>query len=353
MRGWSAGVVLAAVGLLAVAGAATAADGDADVAVIDSGIDPDHDAFCEDQVEVWRDLVAGEDGPYDDGDHGTMVASRVGGGTYETSLFGTVGPTGAYPCVDLHVYKVAGEDGTATAGTINDAVYKAVENGAEVLVVYFSNGVPYAPGGVSWAGAADHAADERVLVVTSAGNDGELPPPRDASAVGHGPTELYPGRNMPDALIVGASTDDRERADFSQRNPEVLAPGQGVPVAHPDYPTYPVFGSGTSFSAPWVAGAAAQLLDAGAPHDPDWLTWVLLHAASDEPTTPYADEGYGVLHDEEVQDALAVARGQAPVPGPDHRDAEHAASMAVRTGMTLQTPTGLLPPGGPADGLDR
>lgn len=341
MRGWEHVALLGAIATIALlAGQASASDGDVNVAVIDSGIDPDHAAFCEDQIEVWEDLLYGEDEPYDDHGHGTAVASRVGG----QDPNGGGSPLGAYPCVDLHVYKVLNEQGTTSTSAVTQAIAKAVQNGADVISISLSGRTPSPLSGYRWASATGYAADNGVLVVSSAGNDGELPPPQDERAAGHGPSELYPGRSSPDALIVGASDGNGERASFSQRNPEMLAPGEDVRVADSSWTWSTKTGSGTSYSTPWVAGVAAKMLAEGAPHDPDWLKWVLLHSASDEVTTPYFDEGYGVLAMDEVEDALAVARGQAPVPPADHRDGEHAVSLALRSGLTAETPSGLLPP---------
>lgn len=355
MRGWVAFAVLLIMGGLLLAPVASAGSGDVDVAVLDSGINPDHNAFCDGQVEVWEDLVNGRLTPYDDRFHGTATASRVGG--QDPAGSGFLGSAlGANPCVDLHIYKVTNDEGRASFATVTDAIYKAVENGAEVISISLSGSIPFPPASISESGAVDYATDHDVLVVSSAGNDGELSPddtdPQPGTvieAAGHGPTELYPGRNSADALVVGASTGDGERADFSQRDPEVLSDGSNVWVAHYRDEDGAFRGSGTSYSTPWVAGQAARLLEAGAPQDPGWLKWVLLHSARDDPAKPYANEGYGILDEKRIDQAFKVARGEEPVPGPDHRDAAHLASLGLRTATTGDVPIGLLPPFAPAE----
>jgi subtilisin family serine protease len=319
------------IGLLLAASTA-AAGPDVDVAVLDTGIDPAHPAFCDDQVGQWTDLVNGRPAPYDDNGHGTAVASRVGANASYA----------AFPCVDLHVYKVLDAGGVAPFDRVAEAIRTSVDDGAEVVSLQTTGSIPYPPASAVVADAVDDARDRGVLVVTSAGNRGNLPPPSPASAVGHGPSEAYPGSSSPDALVVGASDGTGNRTEFSQRNPELLADGEDVTVAAQRGGT--VQQSGTSFSTPWMAGAAARLVAAGGPSDPDWLEWVLLHAADGRLVVPYANEGYGAFGAPELSTALAVAIGEGAFPSADHRDAEHAASLGVQMALNGQASPGALHP---------
>ena len=105
--------------------------------------------------------------------------------------------------------------------------------------------------------AADIAASKGMLVVVSAGNEGNsawkyITAPADADSV----------------LTVGAVDPYLDVAEFSSRGPssdnqvkpDVMAIGKGIYVASPDETIRP--GNGTSFSAPLITGLAACLWQA-------------------------------------------------------------------------------------------
>ncbi|MFO7370031.1 MAG: S8 family serine peptidase [Bacteroidales bacterium] len=105
--------------------------------------------------------------------------------------------------------------------------------------------------------AADIAASKGMLVVVSAGNEGNsawkyITAPGDADSV----------------LTVGAVDPYLDVAEFSSRGPssdnqvkpEVMAIGKGIYVARPDETIRP--GNGTSYSAPLITGLAACLWQA-------------------------------------------------------------------------------------------
>lgn len=290
------------------------------IGIIDSGISPSHPEFRPGQVVAWKDFVAGGSAPYDDRGHGTAVASRAAGATL-----------GAYPGAGLVVAKVLDSDNTTPWGRVGSAIKWAVDAGADVINVSIWSPLP-SPTSHLFAlqTALNYATAHDVLVVWIAGN-GTAPP-----------SSVLPGAASSQALVVGASTSTGSPALFSQVDPEALAWGQDVRVAWNDGGIYTR--NGTSFAAPWVAGAAAKVLAEGAPRDPDWLKWVLLHSARDSPVWTYPQEGYGVLDSEALAKAVAVAKGLAPVPPIDSRDAFHLVSTGVRTAESGAPPVGALPP---------
>ena len=141
--------------------------------------------------------------------------------------------------------------------------------------------------------AVQKATELGVVMVVSAGNEGCTSPdmcwyyvstPADA----------------PGAITVGAVDERGNRAAFSSRGPtaggrikpDVAAPGVRVPVATGS-DTYQL-GSGTSFSAPLVAGVAAQLLQANPDLTPDDIQQILRSTARNA-VSPDNDRGWGII----------------------------------------------------------
>jgi subtilisin len=105
------------------------------------------------------------------------------------------------------------------------------------------------------ADAVAYAHNQGVLLVGSAGNSGPC-----SDCVG------YPAAE-PEVLAVSATSKDDSLADFSSTGPEVevAAPGDNIPSTVPpeSSPDGLASFSGTSMSAPHVAGAGGQLMDNG------------------------------------------------------------------------------------------
>lgn len=307
--------------LAAFTGGARADTGSLEVAVLDSGIDASHPEFTPGQVVEWRDFVGRDSAPHDDHGHGTAVASRVAGATL-----------GAFPGARLIVGKVLDAQNRLTSWSpLASAIRWATDRGADVINVSIWGTAPQPTNARTISLAVEYARDHDVLVVWIAGNGGTL----------SYPSTTLVGSSSPQALIVGAATSSGDPAPFSQRDPELTAHGQDVVVAWPNgsFTT----GSGTSYAAPWIAGAALRLLADGAPRDPDWLEWVLLHSARDTAAS-YYDEGYGFVGVDEFRAARAIARGERPLPSLDARDLFHIGTTIPRTAQNASLPAGITPP---------
>ena len=136
--------------------------------------------------------------------------------------------------------------------------------------------------------AADIASAKGILVVTSAGNEGNdewkyITSPGDADSV----------------LTVGATTGKGKISNFSSRGPssddrikpDVMAQGTWAWVLGRRQGVYP--SNGTSFSGPIIAGAVACLWQA----NPEFSNMEIIDAiqkSSDNYTSPNADYGYGL-----------------------------------------------------------
>jgi subtilisin family serine protease len=163
-----------------------------------------------------------------------------------------------------------------------------------------------------------YAADRGVLVVAAIGNEYTLGNPVEYPAALLQPVGSNGNGGV--GLSVGASTADGTHAVFSNTGSHLslVAPGERVfgavsSTAAPGYATVTLpgsatglygFGSGTSFSAPEVAGAAALVMAANPLLPATEVAEILKESASNKGSWNAAT-GFGVL-----DVAAAVARAQ-------------------------------------------
>jgi subtilisin family serine protease len=240
--------------------------------------------------------------------HGTFVASLAAG-----SVTNGDGIAGFGGDAKLLIIKASGSDGTLSDVDEANAIVYAVDHGARIINL--SVGGPDTSS--TERRAIQYAVDHDVLVVAAAGNEYENGNPPEYPA-----TLLQPlgsdGRGGV-GLAVGASTTGEARAFFSNTGSELslVAPGENVfgdvssLSSTLEYPRLALpgsaagsygFASGTSFSAPEVAGVAALVFGANPLLHAEQVADIIKQTASGQgqwnPTT-----GFGV-----VDAAAAVAR---------------------------------------------
>jgi subtilisin family serine protease len=223
------------------------------IAVVDTGADVSVPALAAKNPVTWS--VTGDSTAVSDVvGHGTFVASLAAGSTADANAMTGFGG-------DARLMVVQANRGTTGFDDVDEAaaITWAVDHGANI--VNLSLGGPQTS--FVERTAIAYATAHGVLVVASAGNSGFF-----------GSPTTYPAALLGEnGIAVGAATAAGTRAGFSTTGTfvDVLAPGVDVvgalaggisptffsPVATPGADGSYGLGSGTSYSAPEVAGAAA------------------------------------------------------------------------------------------------
>src|SRR5438874_11675112 len=147
------------------------------------------------------------------------------------------------PQAQLLPLKAFSSDGTGDLSNILHAVYYGVQNGANVINMSFD----MTSNSLEFSKAMDYANQNGVICAASAGNDGmeEI---------------VYPAAYQNDVMGVASTSNTDTTSSFSNYGEAIVwvaAPGEAIISTYP-FGTYAA-GWGTSFSAPFVSGAAALL----------------------------------------------------------------------------------------------
>ncbi|MFT5051016.1 MAG: subtilisin family serine protease [Chlamydiales bacterium] len=227
------------------------------VAVIDTGIDPDHALFAGRIFSSGYDFVDEDPAAWDigngiDDDDDGLIDEAWGHGTHIAGIIALINPDAW-----ILPLRVLDSDGNGSAFHVALAIHAALDAGADVINL--SLGMSSYSHVV--AQAIQRADELKVTVVTSAGNT--------AGRV------LFPGR-LDDVVTVAALDANDIKADFSAFGPavELSAPGLEIYSAMPGNAW--AWWSGTSMSAAIVSGAVS-----------------LLHSVHGDPTEADADDALG------------------------------------------------------------
>ena len=240
------------------------------VAVLDTGIQPNHDTFTYDGTNNWNERIKAfydesientTSSPYDLQWHGTWAASILGG---NSSSY-----TGVAPGVEFVIMKLFYDDGSeiiTSSLILEKAVDWLIENKEiyDIKIVSMSFGVEPTSDNINSLDQLNRIVtqlvNENILVVASAGNN---------NGDSNEPTINAPASSK-SVLAVGGVDYYGEMYTKSSRGPthegvikpDVCAPAISVYGASPSPPfdKY-LYATGTSASTPFVAGLAALMIE--------------------------------------------------------------------------------------------
>lgn len=210
------------------------------VAVLDTGIDNDHEDLAG-KVVLRRNFSdsLSEDDLYG---HGTHVAGIIAAKTNND-----VGVAGGCPECELINGKVLNDKGAGAYSWISGGIIWAADNGAKVINLSLGGSSP----SKTLEKAVNYAWNKGVVVVAAAGNSGNQ-------------SKSYPGAYT-NAIAVASTNNRDQKSSFSSYGVkwvDLAAPGEQIFSTFPNHP-YSInktlgydFGSGTSMATPMVSATA-------------------------------------------------------------------------------------------------
>jgi len=262
-------------------------DGYGIVAVIDTGVDPNHPVLmpvlmpgydftrnrdsADEKADVSQSTAAVVDGvgpawvnqstaAVVDQSTAAVVDSNkyaaYGHGTMVAGIIHLVAPKAM-----ILPMKAFGADGSGYTSDVLRAIYKSVQQNARILNMSFS----FASSSKELSNAITYANTNGVIVVAAVGNDGLK-------------TTVYPAGYSDRVMGIASTTNSDVRSAFSNYGSMVFvgAPGEGIVTTYP-WGTYAAVWC-MSFITPFVSGTAALLLDVNSTADEGDAANAIAHA---------------------------------------------------------------------------
>ncbi|MDO8657952.1 MAG: S8 family peptidase [Candidatus Levybacteria bacterium] len=258
-------------------------------AVLDTGIDFNHQDLPNQNIVHGRNFAYGNDNSMDDHGHGTHVSGTIG-----ASSNNNLGVTGINWNVKIMAVKVCTSSGSCDNSATTQGIQYAADNGAKVINMSLG-GAPSCAQTPMVQDAINYAINKGVTVVVAAGNDRQ-----DAS--------YYNPASCNGVITVGASTPGDSRASFSNFGSIVAIAAPGTSILSTRLGGGSTTMQGTSMASPHVAGAVAILLAACPNLSPQQVRDYLVSNAdpisTDMPIGPRLN----------VYKAINACTGGAPIP---------------------------------------
>jgi subtilisin family serine protease len=223
------------------------------IAVIDSAIDVRHPELTGAIVDSF-DALGSKEGPHP---HGTAVAGAI------VSHARLMGSAPAARILAIRAFGATSNGGESNSFVILKALDYGAAHGAQIVNMSFAG-----PNDALIERAVNATAAKGVVMVAASGNAGAKSPP------------LYPAAN---AKVIAVSATDAQDKLFAPSNRgsyiAVAAPGADIFLPVPDG-KYQMM-SGTSFSAAYISGIAALMLERNPALKADQLRAILMQTAHD------------------------------------------------------------------------
>ena len=234
------------------------------IAVIDSGVDVKHPELANSVADSF-DALGSSEGPHV---HGTGIAGAI---VAHAKLMGSAPEA---RLLAIRAFGAGSKGAESTSYVILRGLDYAAEHGAQIINMSFAG--PKDP--LIERGIAATAA-RGILMVAAAGNAGAKSPP------------LYPAANPNVIAVSGTDAQDKLFAASNRGNHiAISAPGADIFLPAPDE-KYQIT-SGTSFSAAYVSGVAALLLERNPALKPGDVRAILTKTARDL-GAPGRDDQFG------------------------------------------------------------
>jgi Subtilase family len=295
------------------------------VAVIDSGIDVNHPELAN-SIAASFDALGSKEGPHV---HGTGIAGAI------VAHARLMGSAPAARILAIRAFGVASNGAESSSFVILKGLDYAAAHGAQIVNMSFAG----PKDALIERGIAAMAA-KGIVMVAAAGNAGAKSPP------------LYPAANT---NVIAVSATDAQDKLFSASNRgfyiALAAPGVDIFLPVPDS-KYQMT-SGTSFSAAYVSGLAALMLERNPALKPDAVRAILMKTARDL-GAPGRDDLFGAGEADAfaavqavvAASAVPVAAGSDPSAvksAPNQQDVPATRGLEQPAGATLAS-------GKPTDG---
>ena len=234
------------------------------IAVINSGVDVKHPELANSVADSF-DALGSKEGPHT---HGTGIAGAI---VAHAKLMGSAPEA---RLIAIRAFGAGSKGAESTSYVILRGLDYAAEHGAQIINMSFAG--PKDP--LIERGIAATAA-RGILMVAASGNAGAKSPP------------LYPAANPNVIAVSGTDAQEKLFAASNRGNHiAIAAPGADIFLPAPDE-KYQIT-SGTSFSAAYVSGVAALMLERNPALKPGEVRAILTKTARDL-GTPGRDDQFG------------------------------------------------------------
>ena len=251
------------------------------IAVIDSGIDARHPELANSVADSF-DALGSKEGAHT---HGTGIAGAI---VAHARLMGSAPEA---RLIAIRAFGSGSKGAESTSYVILRGLDYAAEHGAQIINMSFAG--PKDP--LIERGIAATAA-RGILMVAAAGNAGAKSPP------------LYPAAN-PNVVAVSGTDAQKRLFTASNRGNHIAIAAPGVDIFLPAPDEKYQIASGTSFSAAYVSGVAALIMERNPALKPADVRAILTNTARDV-GAPGRDEQFGAGE----ADAFAAVTAAAAAP---------------------------------------